>query len=130
VLVRQVLPGTPAIGKLEPGDIITEVNGKNVESVQELRNAIAAMPPGEQVKMMVFRNGQTQDIALKLAEQPDNVLAMRNVPRDERKAPKDTSTSASALGIKVQTLTPEISKRLGASVESGAIVTNITRNSP
>src|SRR5207237_913810 len=65
VIVDQIIKDTPATGKLEPGDIISEVNGKNVESVQELRNAIAALPPGEQVKMMVFRNGKTKKISRK-----------------------------------------------------------------
>src|SRR4051812_8126808 len=112
VIVDQIIAGTPATGKLEHGDIITEVNGKTVESVQELRNAIAAMPPGADVQMKVFRSGKTQNVNIKLAEQPDNLLAMRGNPREERNAPqRDATTSADALGVKVQTLTPEIAKR-------------------
>ena len=111
VLVYQVLPQTPAIGKLQPGDIITAVNGKEVQSVQELRNAIAAMPPGESVKMSVFRNGNTQDVTIKLAEQPDNVLAMRGNPREERSNRRESATSADALGIQVQTLTSDLARK-------------------
>src|SRR5207245_6629904 len=45
VLVEQVLPKTPANGKLQPGDIITGLNGKPVQDVQQLRNAVAMTPP-------------------------------------------------------------------------------------
>ena len=130
VLVYQVLPETPAIGRLNPGDIITAINGKEVQSVQELRNAIAAMPPGEQVKMSIFRNGKTQDVTVKLAEQPDNLLAMRPNPREERAPKSEAITSADALGVKVQTLTPEIAKKNNWDLKSGAVVMRVTRNSP
>src|SRR3954468_22257292 len=130
VLVYQVLPETPAIGKLQPGDIVTAVNGKEVQSVQELRNAIAAMPPGEQVKMNVFRNGKTQDVTIKLAEQPDNVLAMRGNPREERSPKSPATTSADALGVQVQTLSGDMARKNNIEVKSGAVVLRVTRNSP
>jgi serine protease Do len=131
VIVDQIIKGTPATGKLQPGDIITQVNGKEVASVQELRNSIAAMPPGEQVKMNVFRNGKQQEVAIKLGEQPENVLAMRGNPREERSTPKrDATTSADALGIQVKTLTPEIAKSNNLELKGGAVVMRVNRNSP
>ncbi len=130
VIVDQIIKGTPANGKLQPGDIITEVNGKTVESVQELRNAIAAMPPGADVQMKLFRSGKTQNVSIKLGEQPDNVLAMRGNPREERSAPRESTTSADALGVKVQTLTADIAKRNNLDLKSGAVVMRVTRNSP
>ena len=130
VLVYQVLPGTPAIGKLQPGDIITAINGKPVQSVQELRTAIAAMPPGEQIKMSIFRNGKGQEVAVNLAEQPDNVLAMRGNPREEKAPKTEATTSADSLGIKVQTLTAEMAKRNNLDLKAGAVVMRVTRNSP
>jgi serine protease Do len=101
-----------------------------VASVQELRNSIAAMPPGEQIKMNVFRNGKQQDVTIKLGEQPENVLAMRGNPREERTPKADPTTSADALGVKVQTLTPEIAKRNNLELKSGVIVMRVNRNSP
>ena len=130
VLVRQIIKDTPAAGKLQPGDIISAVNGKDVASVQELRNSIAAMPPGEQVKMKVFRGGKEQDVTIKLGEQPENLLAMRGNPREERTPQRDTTTSADALGIKVQSLTAEMAKRNNLELQSGAVVMRVNRNSP
>src|SRR6185436_9468664 len=130
VLVRQIIKDTPAAGKLHPGDIISAVNGKDVASVQELRNSIAAMPPGEQMKMKVFRGGKEQDVTIKLGEQPENLLAMRGNPREERTPQRDTTTSADALGIKVQSLTAEMAKRNNLELQSGAVVMRVNRNSP
>jgi serine protease Do len=45
VFVQQVMPDTPATGKLKKGDVITKINGKSVRNVTELRNQIAAMAP-------------------------------------------------------------------------------------
>src|SRR3954470_5403912 len=42
VLVEQVVPNTPATGKLQPGDIILAIDGKPVETVQQLRNQVAS----------------------------------------------------------------------------------------
>jgi serine protease Do len=131
VLVDQIITGTPATGKLQPGDIITQVNDKPVQSVQELRNAIAAMPPGAEVRMNVFRSGKTQDVTIKLGEQPDNVLAMRGQSRDrDTVAPKEAITSADALGIRVQTLTSEMATRANVDLKAGAVVMRVNRNSP
>ena len=46
VFVHDLLDNAPVAGKLERGDIITEMNGKPVESVQALRNQIAETAPG------------------------------------------------------------------------------------
>jgi serine protease Do len=131
VLVDQIITGTPATGKLQPGDIITQVNDKPVQSVQELRNAIAAMPPGAEVKMNIFRAGKTSNVTITLGEQPDNVMAMRGQPR-EREAPvaKETPTSADALGIRVQSLTPEIATRQNVDIKAGAVVMRVNPRSP
>jgi serine protease Do len=125
------MPDTPATGKLEHGDIITEINDRKVQSVQELRNAIAAMPPGAEVKMKLFRDGKQQDATIKLGEQPDNVLAMRAPQREKTPAaPKEAITSADSIGLKVQTLTPATAARANVDVKAGAVVMKVTRNSP
>src|SRR5207237_2819523 len=74
VLVKQIMPNTPATGKLHEGDIITSLNGKTVETVQQLRNQIAATAPNSDVKLSLFREGKEQTVTLRLGEQPENML--------------------------------------------------------
>ena len=52
--------------------------------------------PGDQVHV---EPGPVADL-VKLGEQPENVLAMRGNPREERTPQRDATTSADALGIK------------------------------
>ncbi len=55
VIVEELVPGSPANGHLKPGDIITNVNGKTVTNVNELRNAIAATKPNTEVTFAISR---------------------------------------------------------------------------
>src|SRR5687767_9440272 len=73
VFVQQVMPDTPATGKLRHGDIITAMNGKPVKDVQELRNHIAEVAPDTEVTLSVFREGKTEDVKLKVGAQPDEM---------------------------------------------------------
>src|SRR5207237_853750 len=45
VLVEPLLPKPPATAKLQPGDIVTKLDGKPVETVQQLRNTLAMTAP-------------------------------------------------------------------------------------
>jgi serine protease Do len=125
VLVNRILPGTPAAGKMKHGDIITAVNGKPVDSVQQLRNAIAAMPPKEEIKISFFRGQKTEETTITLGEQPDNVLAVR----PNREAPAADPATTDALGLQLQTLTEELAAKHNVDVKSGVLITKVERNS-
>ncbi|MEW6268976.1 MAG: MMPL family transporter [Thermodesulfobacteriota bacterium] len=78
--VEVVFPGTPAEGKLEPGDTITAVDGKKVENRVQVAEAIAAKEPGQEVKLTVDRGGQTQDVSVTVPE-PDVLISVAGEPR-------------------------------------------------
>ncbi|HUJ34750.1 MAG TPA: trypsin-like peptidase domain-containing protein [Solirubrobacteraceae bacterium] len=68
-----VQPGTPAAkAGLQPGDLITAVNGTPVASVNQFVATIAGYAPGDTVTLTVNRNGQTKSIKLTLGSQPAN----------------------------------------------------------
>ena len=129
IVVKTVLPRTPAYGKLQPGDIITTLNGKSAVDVQHLRNTIAMTPPGADVVMKVFRDGKDADVTIKISEQPEDALAAlggRRLPRGGDAA----ESSADALGIKLATLTEELIEKYSLTdVKEGAIVTAISPRS-
>ena len=68
--VQDTLPDTPAVGKLKSGDVITKINGKEIKDSTELRNTVAMIAPGTDVKFEVFRDGKTQEVTVKLGDQP------------------------------------------------------------
>lgn len=128
VLVEQVIPGTPATGKLRAGDIILEVNNRKVDDVQQLRYQVANLPPGREVPMKIFRGGKTETVSVTLGEQPENVASVRGGRGEGERGPD--AGSAESLGIQVQTLNNEMAERLGLDVKNGAVVTRVNRNSP
>jgi serine protease Do len=66
-LVTQVTKGGPAAkAGLEAGDVITAMQGKQISDVAEIRNAIADTPIGQEVDLTILRNGQSQQIEVKI----------------------------------------------------------------
>ena len=53
---------------VQPGDIIASINGNNVTSVQEVRAALDELEPGDDIPLVVFRNGTTLTLQITLDE--------------------------------------------------------------
>jgi putative serine protease PepD len=70
---QPITPGSPAAkAGLQPGDIITAVNGTKVLSVNQFVATIANYAPGDTVTLTVDRGGSTKTIKLTLGAQPAN----------------------------------------------------------
>lgn len=125
VIVKGDVSGTPASGKLLPGDIVTSLQGKTVNDTTQLRNEIAMTPPGTTVKLAVYRNGKTQDVDVKVGEQPDDLEAVAE-GRQSFNAGSGESNSVDALGIRLVTPTDEQLDRYGLDHSvKGALVTHV-----
>ena len=64
ILVRSVDPTT-----LQPGDIITALNGQSVHQVSDVD--LTGMSLGDSVTVTVYRAGETFDLTFQLSEQND-----------------------------------------------------------
>ncbi|MEY4227194.1 MAG: hypothetical protein RL190_1951, partial [Actinomycetota bacterium] len=59
------------------GDVVIEADGRPVESVDELRAAVSAREPGDELKLVVKRaDGSTADITVTLGNQPQDPTAL------------------------------------------------------
>lgn len=58
VVVESLMPESPAVGKLEPGDCILSIGGKEIYSLQGAVNAIREVAPGEAIHVKFIRNGE------------------------------------------------------------------------
>jgi serine protease DegS len=71
ILIAGVLREGPADkAGLEPGDIITELNGKAIDSSHAALNIIAQTRPGEQISIRGIRNGKVLELSATVAERP------------------------------------------------------------
>ena len=80
VTLLSVSPGSPAaMGGLEVNDIITDVGGKKVATILELRDAIRAHQEGEEVTLKLVQKGKPVEKKVTLAAAPE--VAARLVPQ-------------------------------------------------
>ncbi len=120
VLVNEVFENDPAFrAGIKPGDIITKVDGKSVDTPNGLSRLIAALDPGVAASIEVVRDGKRQLISVPLIERKDTtVLASLPPARVDVK-----------LGIDVQDLTPELAEKFKLKDTRGVLVTKVDRGS-
>lgn len=68
-VVAQIGSGSPAaMSGITIGDIITAIDDKPVEKPEDVRNAVKAHKPGESIKIVVLRHGESKSINVTLGE--------------------------------------------------------------
>ena len=73
--VGVVGPGTPAhAAGLEPGDVITRVDGAVVADARSLHEALAATHPGHESRLDILRDGRPKSLAARLGRRPLEVV--------------------------------------------------------
>jgi serine protease DegQ len=71
VTFESVLAGTPAArAGLRPGDVIVAMDGRTIESVEDLFTQLRRRRPGEEVTLRFFRDGDRRDLSVRLGEKP------------------------------------------------------------
>jgi len=107
VIISQVEPGSPANkGGLIPYDIVTEFNGKKINSSNDLRDAVADAPIGKLATLKIIREGRERTIKVVISERPNEPGLFKN-----RGMSRSLGISAPLnLGFSIQDLTPELQK--------------------
>lgn len=131
VIVEQTFPNTPAIDKLQAGDIIVGFNGQAIDNVQQLRNRVADTAPDAKVSLKVIRDHKEQTIELTVGSQPEDLAAVLNGGGSSPESPSESNPRASeAAGLSLQTLDAQTASKLGiAQVKSGAVITAVAQDS-
>lgn len=65
--VREVQPGSPAAGAVEPGDEVLRVDGVAVDTPERLRDVVQSRAAGDKLAVVVRRKGKDIDTAVTLA---------------------------------------------------------------
>jgi serine protease Do len=69
VMVKKVAAGSPAqLSGLAPGDVLLQIDRKNVKNVADFRKKVANLPTGRMIPVLVHRQGANQFIVMKISD--------------------------------------------------------------
>lgn len=116
-LIGGVLEGNPAArAGLQPGDVVTKIDGKPCRGGSQLVNTVAVRRPGTSVELEVNRDGEILQLTVSLQERTDAAMALFR--------------SGEIFGAIVVPVTPESARKYGyRGLSSGLIVTEIQQGS-
>ncbi len=120
VLVAQVQEDSPADkAGLKEGDVLIELNGKRIKNSSQLRNDVAATPPGTEVELKILRDGREKTVEVKLG-----------TLEPERLSPELESEVEDLLGFSVAPFTEERAERYQLPRDlKGVVIINVNPRS-
>jgi serine protease Do len=131
-LVADLTKGGPAEkAGIQQGDVIESFNGQDIAKLRDLTRAVAETPVGKTAKVKLWRKGHETTLEPLIAEQPANMDLVASNSGNNEEQPQAGPQKASALGLKLSPLTPELRKqfKVPASVK-GVVVSQISDTSP
>jgi serine protease Do len=106
---------------LQPGDVITAVNGQTVKNPRDLAVDVASVQPGDEAKLQVMHDGDSKTVSVKVGQMPN-----------EQTASNDTGPSShERIGLALAPLSPDLRNQLDVPDGThGAVVRNVEPGSP
>ena len=126
VVITQISEGSPAAqAGLKRDDVVLEFGGSSVESASQFRNLVAARKPGEEIDVVILRDGQRETLAVKMGKRPstEELLRSRQEPQ------KRSQEQSQRLGLTVQELTSDLGQRYGLRDGTGVMIVKVTPGS-
>jgi serine protease Do len=121
-LIANVKSDAPAArAGVEPGDVITSVNGQAVKNPRDLAVNIAAVKPGDDVKLQVLHDGETRSVSVKVGDMPSEQTASSDHSQERRER----------IGLALAPLSPDLRDQLDLpDGTNGVVVRNVEPGSP
>ncbi len=116
VLVNEVFDKDPAAkAGIQPGDIITKVDGKTVDTPNMLSRLIASIEPGVNASVEILRDGKRQTLSVALTARQETPIVASIPP----------SRADVKLGIDVQDLSPELAEKFKLKDTKGVLIAKV-----
>ena len=120
ILIANVQEDTPAADAgLEPGDVVVGFGGVEIVDVPQFRRVVAGFEPGEEIEIVVLRDGSRRTLEATLEERPEEVASV------EQEEPEPEIW----FGIHVTEIDDPLSRELQVQGEDGAVVIDIEAGS-
>ncbi|KQX20800.1 MULTISPECIES: Do family serine endopeptidase [unclassified Sphingomonas] len=132
-IVARVEPGEAAArAGIRQGDVIVKVDNQEITPDNTLSYIVGKAAVGARLPVELIREGQRKTVTVTLGERPpeDQLANAGNLDDDQDDGVPGAGQSApdqptrSAIGLGLQTLTPDIARRLGVSATLRGVVIN------
>jgi serine protease Do len=122
-LIASVQHDTPAArAGLQPGDVITSVNGQTVKNPHDLAIDIAAVQPGDEAQLQVTHEGEARSVSVKVGQLPGEQVASSDTQQQQSQA---------RIGLALAPLSPDLRGQLDLPDGTrGVVVRNVEPGSP
>jgi len=124
-LVTDVPEGPALEAGMESGDVILSFDGVDVDDTRGLVQQVANTSVGSEVRVVVFRDGQTETLHVTLGRREEGEAAVpASISREEE------PTTSDFLGLTVSGMTDELREQLGLSEDAeGLVVADVAEDS-
>jgi serine protease Do len=134
-LVSDVNEQGPALkAGVKRGDVIVEFDGKEVQTVSDLRNRVAQTQVGSKVPLKVVREGQEKMLTIHIGERPTDAMLARGT--EPGAAPPESAEARKAplnvlADLKVKAIDEETRAQLNIGAKTaGVLVAHVQAGSP
>lgn len=128
VLISDVNENGPShAAGIKRGDVVVAFNGKEVQSVSQLRNLVARTMVGKDAQVKVVREGKEQLIAVKVAERPSDEMLAKREPGPPKESGEMIKPPDNVLAsLRVQALDNALMSQLNISAKTtGVVITSV-----
>ncbi|PEN05102.1 serine protease [Longimonas halophila] len=129
-----VMEGTAAEeANLQPGDLITAIDGEELDDALQISNIIGAKQPGDVVELTINREGETMTVEVELGGIDDPSMAESN---NESESENDSALSSTAedireeLGLALTDVSARELERLGINVDGAVLIEQVDVRNP
>ena len=120
--VYSVVDGSPADkAKLQPYDVITELDGQELRNFSQLRTKVAFMKPGTKLELGVIRSGKKMTVSLAISSSE----SFKQETSEGGTAGPEGAAQSSKYGFVLAPVTPETRKQFGIAAATGVVVTQV-----
>lgn len=120
VLINQVMEDSAAEeAGIKGGDIVVEMDGKEVVKLQSFRNRVANTPPNSKIELKIFREGKYIEVS---------AITKEMEPSEDEEAESEED-ALEQLGVTVESMESDAARRLGYEDIQGVLISEVEQGS-
>ena len=132
-LVRTVQPNEPAArAGIQQGDVITRVNGREVNPEETVSYIIANTSVGSSVAVDIIRGGRPMRVTVRVGQRPteEDLARQLGVEEEGEQDNEPASPASQTLGLSLQPLSQQIARALNLPANArGVVITAVDASS-